>query len=231
MNWKQGTLAAMLGALYIVLAVSAVGALFIWLHPTPDQYKDFGILAGIVLTADAALVGLISSFFTLGVQIRAAKDLAATNGKILKSVEDHKKELSEEIVTLQGVISRQNEFLSKTVEAKSDAYNKLFIASNIWYRELQKLADGKFDAKRLNEVEGLLYEAEALSANLDDTDREIAQNIMQAVFNIQDEVEMLASEGENLRKDRVAVWNKYAKSFGQEIRALRDRSPFYRRAV
>jgi peptidoglycan hydrolase CwlO-like protein len=232
MTWTQRTFAVMLGALYVVLAVSVVGAAFIWLQPkSADQYKDFGVIAGIALTADAALVGLIGSFFTLGVQIQAAKDSAANNEKILKRVEDHKKELSAEIVNLQGVISRQNDFLSKTVDAKSGAYNKLFVASNIWYRELQKLADGKFDKKRLNEVEEQLYEAEAMSANLDDADREIALNIVQAVFNIQDEVEKLESEGENLKKHRVAVWNKYAKSFGEDIRALRDRSPFYRRAL
>jgi len=59
-----------------------------WPH-TNDEYKNFGVIAGMILTADAALCGILGSFLTLSAQARAASDLAKQNGEIQKGLEDY----------------------------------------------------------------------------------------------------------------------------------------------
>jgi hypothetical protein len=228
----QKTFALTIFLIYLVLSVFLLGFAYWWISPQNDeQYKNFGVMAGIALTFDAALTGILGSFLTLSAQSRAAKDLADKNEGILKRVEDHKKDILESIENLKGQINRQNEFLSKTLDAKSAAYNKLFVATTSCYRELQNLAKGEYDKKKVAEVERVLHEAEALSANLDDEDRQIVAKIVQAAFNIRDEVEALQTKADVLKKDREAIWNKYAPDFGREIEAVRDRSPFYNQKV
>jgi tellurite resistance protein len=235
----QKSLAAGIAILYIVLAGVFVGFAYWWVEPdTGDKYKEFGALVGIGLTADAALMGILASFLTVSAQIRATKDLAASNEAILKRVEDHKetiltnleqrkKELTEEIEKLKGNITLQNDFLNKTLDAKSAAYNKLFVAVAMAYGELQSLAKGEFDADKVKAAEDLLREGDALAANLDEEDREIVTRILQTAYDIRDSVEQLKSRGTQLKSDRESIWNKYAPSLGSDIRALRDRSPFY----
>jgi hypothetical protein len=228
----QRTFALTIVVFYVVFAILLVGFAYWWVNPqTDEQYKTFGALAALGLTADAAITGILGSFLTLSAQSKAAEKLAEKNEAILNRVEDHKKEIVKEIEKVKGDISRQNEFLAKTLDAKSAAYNKLFVATTTCYRELQNLAKGEFDKTKVDAAEMQLREAEALAANLDDEDRAIVGRIVQSIFNIVDEAELLQTTGDQLKKDREAIWNKNAPSVGKDIDKLRDRSPFYNQKI
>ncbi len=232
MTALQKTFATFIFLTYIGLTVVLVGFAFLWVNPkTEDDYKTFGVLAGLALTADAAITGILGSFLTLSAQSKAAEKLAEKNEAILKRVEDHKKEILEGLEKVKGDISKQNEFLSKTLDAKSAAYNKLFVATTTCYRELQNLTKGEFDKTKVDAAETLLREAEALTANLDNEDREIVMRIVQSTFNMGDEAELLQTTGDQLKKDREAIWNKNASDLGKDIEKLRDRSPFYNQKI
>ena len=232
MTALQKTFAFTIFLIYTGVAIVFVGFTYWWMSPqTDDQYKNFGVFAGLILTADAALCGILGSFLTLSAQARSAKDLAEQNGKIQKGLEDYKKDIVEKIETLKGEIARQNEFVSKTLDAKSNAYNKLFVATTNCYRELQNLAKGEYDKTKVDTAEGALREAEALAANLDDADRTIVRKIVQAVMDMRDAANLLTSTGGALTTDRQALWNARAKDFGNQIDALRDRSPFYNQKI
>jgi hypothetical protein len=228
----QRTFAFTIFLIYVGVAIVFVAFAYWWMNPqTDDQTKAFGVVAGLILTADAALCGILGSFLTLSAQARAASDLAEQNGKIQKGLEDYKKDIVESIENLKGQIARQNEFVGKTLDAKSAAYNKLFVATTNCYRELQNLAKGEFDKKRAEAAERSLREAEALSANLDDADRKIVTKIVQAAIDIRDAADLLTSTGDALAKARQALWNAHAQDFGNQIDALRDRSPFYNQKI
>jgi hypothetical protein len=218
---KQTSQAASLVLLYVVLAVLFIGFMRWRLKPSTDvQRKDFEVFVGVILTGDAAFVGMFISFFTLSSQIQAAREL-----------ESHKAELSEKLALLNGAISQQGAFLSRALDAQSSAYNKLFVASAVCYRELEKLARGEFDRNSVDRAEGDLTEAQALSANLDDEDRRIVIKMVQATLDIADEARDLKSKGEQLKKDREEIWQRRAPALGREMNALRDRSPFYNKKV
>ena len=228
----QKILAFTIAAIYVVLAVAFLGFAYWWFNPsTEEQYKNFGVFAGMILAADAALCGMLSSFLSLNAQARSAKDLANQNAKTQKDLEDYKKDIVEKIETLKGEISRQNNFIDKTLDAKSAAYNKLFVATTNCYRELQNLAKGEYDKKRVEAAERSLREAEALSANLDDADRKIVTKIVQAVMDMRDAANLLTSTGDALTKERQALWNSRAVDLGTQLDALRDRSPFYNQKI
>jgi hypothetical protein len=239
----QKILAFVIAAVYIVTAVVFVGLAYWWFNPSSEeQYKNFGVFAGMILATDAAFCGLLSSFLSLNAQARSAKDLAKQNaktqkdledykGEIQKGLENYKKDIVEGIEALKGQIARQNEFVSKTLDAKSAAYNKLFVATTNCYRELQNLAKGEYDKKKVEAAERSLREAEALAANLDDADRQTVEKIVQAVMNLRDTADALTSTGDALAKDRQALWNSRAPEFGKQMEALRDRSPFYNQEI
>jgi hypothetical protein len=173
----------------------------------------------------------VSSFLSLNAQARSAKDLANQNAETQKDLEDYKKHIVEKIETLKGQIARQNEFVSKTLDAKSAAYNKLFVATTNCYRELQNLAKGEYDKTKVEAAEGSLREADALAANLDDADRKIVTKIVQALIDMRDAADLLTTTGDVLKKDRQALWNARAQDFGNQMEALRDRSPFYNQKI
>jgi hypothetical protein len=224
----QKTFALTIFLIYVGVAIVFVAFAYWWMNPqTDEQTKTFGVVAGLILTADAALCGILGSFLTLSAQARAAKDLAEQNGKIQKGLEDYKKDIVGSIETLKGEIARQNNFIDKTLDAKSAAYNKLFVATTNCYRELENLAKGQYDQKRVDAAERSLREAEALAANLDDADREIVTKIVQAVLNLRDDAGAFTSTGDALTKERQALWTARAQDFGNQMEALRDRSPFY----
>jgi hypothetical protein len=228
----QKILAFVIAAVYVVTAVILVGCTYWWFNPsTEEQYKNFGVFAGMILAADAALCGMLSSFLSLNAQARSAKDLAKQNAKTQKDLEDYKKDILEKIENLKGQIARQNEFVSKTLDAKSAAYNKLFVATTNCYRELQNLAKGEYDKTKVETAETSLREAEALAANLDDADRKIVEKIVQTVMDIRDAAGALTSTGDALIKERQTLWNARAKELGNQMDALRDRSPFYNQKI
>ena len=216
MNWNQRATVVVIAVLYLVLAAMLL-YLALSLAPwTPqDGYKNFSVLAGAFLAAESAFIGLIVSLFAMNTQIQAARQL-----------ENQKKEILKEVETLKGQIARESEFVRKALDVKSVAFDKLFVASNNCYRELQNLAKGQYDKARAAECERGLREAEGLSANLDDADREIVQTIVQNVLNIVDEAEAQQSRGDVLRKAYEDLWAKYAPSLGQAIEELRQRSLF-----
>jgi hypothetical protein len=228
----QKLLAFIIAAIYVVAAVVLVGFAYWWFNPsTEEQYKNFGVFAGMILAADAALCGMLSSFLSLNAQARSARDLANQNAKTQKDLEDYKKDIVGSIETLKGQIARQNEFVSKTLDAKSAAYNKLFVATTNCYRELQNLAKGEYDKTKVETAETSLREAEALAANLDDADRTIVRKIVQAVMDLRDAADLLTSTGDALKNDRRALWNTRAQDFGKQMDALHDRSPFYNQKI
>ena len=210
MTPAQRTFAVTIALLYIGIAIVLVSLAYWWVTKNSmDPIRDLGILVGMALTADAALMGILGSFLNLSAQVTAAKQL-----------ED-----------LKGQVSRQNALLEKTIDAKSTAYNKLFVATTTCYRELQNLTKGDFDKTKVDSAEALLTEAEGLSANLDDDDRKIVERIVQSIMNIRDEVEQLKSAGDQLKKDREAIWTKYAPELGKDMDKLRERSPFYNQKI
>ena len=210
MTPAQRTFAVTIALLYIGIAIVLVSLAYRWVTKNSmDPIRDLGILVGMALTADAALMGILGSFLNLSAQVTAAKQL-----------ED-----------LKGQVSRQNALLEKTIDAKSTAYNKLFVATTTCYRELQNLTKGDFDKTKVDSAEALLTEAEGLSANLDDDDRKIVERIVQSIMNIRDEVEQLKSAGDQLKKDREAIWTKYAPELGKDMDKLRERSPFYNQKI
>jgi hypothetical protein len=228
----QKTFALLILGIYVGVAIVFVGFAYWWMNPqTDEQSKTFGVYAGLILTADAALCGILGSFLTLTAQARSAKELADKNGEIQKGLEDYKKDIMGGIETLKGEIARQNEFVGKTLDAKSAAYNKLFVATTNCYRELQTLAKGEYDKKRVEAAERSLREAEALAANLDDADRTIVTKIVQAVIDLRDAADAFTSTGDALTKERQALWNARAQDFGNQMEALRARSPFYNQKI
>ena len=228
----QKILAFTIAAIYVVVAVAFVGFAYWWFNPsTEEQYKNFGVFAGMILAADAALCGMLSSFLSLTAQARSAKDLANQNAKTQKDLEDYKKDIVGSIEMLKGEIARQNNFIDKTLDAKSAAYNKLFVTTTNCYRELQNLAKGEYEKTKVEAAESSLREAEALAANLDDADRKIVTKIVQAVMDVRDAANLLTSTGDALTKERQALWNARAQDFGNQIDALRDRSPFYNQKI
>ena len=171
------------------------------------------------------------SFLSLNAQARSAKDLANQNAKTQKDLEDYKKDIVEKIENLKGEIARQNNFIDKTLDAKSAADNKLFVTTTTCYRELQNLAKGEYDKTKVETAERSLREAEALAANLDDADRKIVAKIVQAVMDLHDAADLLTSTGDTLKNDRQAPWNRRPQDFGKQMDALRDRSPFYNQKI
>jgi hypothetical protein len=215
MNWGQRAFGLVVVVLYLVVAAALIyfACSVAW---TPEEkYKNVWVLAGVLLTAESAFVGIIVSMFTLNTQIHAARQL-----------ERQKEEILERVEQLKGQIARESEFVGKVLDVKSLAYEKLFVASNTCYRALQNLAKGQYDRVRIAECEKAWLEAEGLSANLDDADREIVVNIVQNVMDMIDEAEELRSEGEALKGARVEIWTKYAPQLGQAVKALRQRALF-----
>ncbi|MBE2242892.1 MAG: hypothetical protein IAE86_09065 [Burkholderiaceae bacterium] len=255
MTWTQRSAAVVVIVLYVVVASGLVFAAFVLLSPPSKDggYKDFAAVAGIALTAAGAFVGIIASFIVLGTQIQASRDLEDKKKEILKSVEDHreailkrvedhkltilmqvedrKKEITKELAELNTRVSRQTEFLTQTRSAKAIAYEKLFIAANGCYRELELLGAGKFDAERMAEYERGLREAEGLAANLDDEDQRIVKSLIQLTFNITDAASLVNVEGIERESAYKAIWEEYVREFGQAMEAVRERSLFRNKPV
>jgi hypothetical protein len=235
------------GLLILLLYLASAGTLVYFsykLSPptTPDQWKEFGVRAGIALTAVATFVGMIVTLFTLATQINAAKALEIQKGQILEGVEgkknelqrkleEYKSDLQEEIEKLKGRISRQNEFLSRTLDVKTQAYNELFKASAVCYSELQYLARGEFDKKEVRASEKALIIASGLEANLDDEDREIVRSIIQKVYDIIDLAWDVKKTGEERKAEYERIWNENVGDFGAAFKALQDRSLFYNKST
>lgn len=228
MHWNQRIFALVIVLLYLVLAGGLVYLIYQMDPPAnSDQWKEFTVRAGIALTIVGVFVSTIVSFFTLNAQIRATKDLEARKGDILLSIEDRKKEILKEIEELKGNIASHNDFLSRALNIKSVAHEKLFITTNNCYRELQNLARGIYDKNKVMNCEQALRDAEGYVANLSDEDRNIINKIIQIIFNIIDEVDNLQIPSDKIINAYNEVWEKYAKSFGEAIKALQNRSPFY----
>lgn len=238
---------------------------------TPDWWKDFGVRAGIALTAVGAVVGIIVTLYSLSTQIKAAQTLEVKKGEILKGVEDRKKELQQtledhkkeialkveerknelqrnledykkdillsvedrkkellgEIEELKGEINRQTEFLNRTLDVRTQSYNELFKTSAACYWELQNLAKGEFDKSRAIGNEQALAVAMGLAANLDDVDREIVQRLVQKVYYILDVAEDVSGTADEKKEKYKKIWHDNVKEFGDAMKALQDRSPFY----
>lgn len=205
MAWKRVILGLILLLLYLAAASGLIYLSYAIVPPTnTDQYKEFGVRAGIALAAVGAFFGFAVSFFTLSTQIKAAKDL-----------EDYKKEIVVKIEKLKGEITQRINFLSQALSTQSTAYDKLFVASENCYRELQNLNTGTFDANRVAECERALNEAAALGANLPKEDQAIVTEIVQCVFNVTDEAKAIEGSAEEKKIGYVAIWQKQAKEAGQ----------------
>jgi hypothetical protein len=235
--------AALLIALYLAVASVAVYVSYQVSPPTTaDQFKEFGVRAGIALSAIGAFFGAVFSVFTLAAQVQAARDLEEKKREIIVTVEERKAELQEKLeehkTTLQteleqfrASMARQNDWLSRTLDAKSTAQDRLFVAATSCYRELQNLARGEYDRTRVVECERMFREAEGLSAHLDDEDRAIAREVLQVVLNVADAASIVDRiEGLTMEEKRArfaALWNDaYAKVFGDALAALHKRSLF-----
>jgi hypothetical protein len=51
------------------------------------------------------------------------------------------------------------------------------------------------------------------------------------VIDLRDDADAFTSTGDALTKERQALWNARAQDFGNQMEALRDRSPFYDQKV
>lgn len=230
MHLSQRIFAVIVIILYLVVAGGLVSLIYQMDPPTTnDQWKDFAVRAGLALTIVGTFVSIIVSLFTLNAQIRAAKELEARKGDILLGIENRKKEILKEIEELKGNIASHNDFLSRALDIKSVAYDKLFVATNNCYRELQNLTRGIYDKDKVMNCEQALRDAEGTAANLNDADRNIINNLIQIVFNIIDEVENLHVPPNQIMSAYNEIWEKYARSFGQAIINLQNRSPFRNR--
>jgi hypothetical protein len=205
MGRKRGLLASLAILLYLA---TVAGLVYLSYRVSPpvnaDQWKEFGVRTGIALTACGAFYGFILSLITLGAQTKAAQELEK----------------------LKGRITRQTNFLNLALNAKSVAYDKLFVASNHCYRELQYLDAGQYDQKRAEECEKSLREAEGLSANLEEDDRVIVSDMVQVVVNIIDEANEVKPNDKQKKEKYDAIWHKNVAKFGDAMNRLRDRSLF-----
>jgi hypothetical protein len=172
---------------------------------TADEYKEFGVRAGLALSAVGAFFGFAVSFFTLSTQLDAAKDLER----------------------LKGDITKRLAFKTQALNSQSAAYDKAFIASENCYRQLQRLANGDFNEARLSQLEDAFNEAKALSANLPKEDQAIVTSIQQEIFNVADEAKKVTSVGADRTTELNAIWERHAKELGAAIKQLRDRSLFF----
>src|SRR5215207_1794694 len=98
MSGKRIIFALLILFLYIGAAAILVFLSYRLSPPTnPDQYKEFGVRAGIALTAVSAFFATIISLFSLNTQIMAAQDLEEKKREILIAVETRKAELQEKL--------------------------------------------------------------------------------------------------------------------------------------
>jgi len=213
MDWLRVILAICILALYLGAAILVVAvAYFLFPPTTSDQYKEFGVRAGIALTVVSAFFGSVLAVFSLSTQIKSARDL------------EKQKEQWEHI---KASLIRQTDLLSRTLDAKSIALDRLFVASNNIYRELEKLMQRQFDANAVQACERALSEAQGLAANLDDPAQQIVEDLVQIVFNIVGEV----NRASGVDGKYPEIWTKYAKPFGDKVEELRALSLFRSRST
>jgi hypothetical protein len=247
---KRIIIALLILLLYLCAVVALVVISYRLSPPTnTDQYKEFGVRAGIALTATSAFFATVIALFSLSTQIKAAHDLEEKKKEIVLAVETHKnelqgkleeykgelllgleqrkRELQEQIEEVKGSIVRQNDFLSRTLNVKSVALDKLFVASNNCYRELQNLERGLFDEASVDSCERSLREAEGLAANLDAEGQAIVKELVQMVFNIVDSAKEVKGNAEEKKVEYRKVWEKYVQQFGEAMENLRKRSLFH----
>lgn len=196
--------------LYFAIAVVSITIVYLVSVPQDHaQYNDFWTRVGIVLVADGVIVNIVAT----------------------RLLEGTKNDLLKEIKNLEGKINRQNEFLKQSLSIKADAFKKVLIASNLYYRELQDLASGSYDKNRIAECEKSFREAEGLAGDLDKELQDLVFEIRQVIFNISGEIELLEiatpkPEGEALKTKYKEIWERYAPSFGQAINEVREHSIF-----
>jgi hypothetical protein len=201
--------------LYLIVAVLAIT--IVWLISVPQdhaQYNDFWTRIGIVLVADGVLINIIAT----------------------RLLEKTKNDLSKEIKILEATISRQNEFLKQALSIKAEAFKKVLIASNLYYREFQELASGNYDKNKIVECEKLFREAEALSADLDNTSENLVFDIRQEIFNVSGKLELLEAmtpkiEGQELKTKYKEIWDEHAPPLGDAIKEFRSGSFFSKQSL
>jgi hypothetical protein len=216
MGWKRVILGLILLLFYLGAASAFVYLSYALFPPTnTDQYKEFGVRAGIALAAVGAFFGFAVSFFTLSTQIKAAKDLA-----------NHQSVIVEKIEKLKGEITKRINFLNQALSAQSTAYDKLFVASENCYRELQNLNTGTFDANRIAKCERALNEAAALGANLPKEDQRIVTEIVQGVLNLADLAKQVKGSTDEKKIGYEAIWKNHSTKLGDAIESFRNRSLF-----
>jgi hypothetical protein len=216
MGWKRLILGLILLLLYLATAGLLVYLSYSLFPPTnADQYKEFGVRAGVALSAVGAFFGFAVSFFTLSTQIKAAQNLAGYQAKLQKGLEE-----------VKGDITKRVNFLSSALTVQSTAYDKLFVASENCYRELQQLTRGTLDANRVETCERALNEAAALGANLPKEVQGIVEEIVQSVYNIADEAKRVQESDPEKKTKYEAIWQQHARKLGDAIESLRSRSLF-----
>jgi hypothetical protein len=76
-------------------------------------------------------------------------------------------------------------------------------------------------------LEEVFNEAKALSANLPKEDQITVEKIQQHIFNIGDYAKKVTSVGQTRTDELKAIWESHAKSLGDAMTRLSDRSLFF----
>lgn len=118
------------------------------------------------------------------------------------------------------------ERLKRTLDARALAFEKVFTAAHLCYRQLQQLEKGLFDKSKFNDCQQDLYAAEALSANLDADSRLTIENVVQIIFNIIDAAEKIPDNDSNKAEKYKKLWEENVTAFGNSMTRLREKSPF-----
>ena len=203
-------------ALYVLLAAGTLYGLDQLLAPVDTAtWKQFGVIAGLVLAAEAALLTAFCTLYTLATQTRTAYDLADQNAS-----------LQERLERLKAENARETEFLKKSLDVKTKALNDLFVTSHRCYHTLEHLALGRYDAARVEDEERQFSDARAAAADLDAETNVLLTAFAQGVMNLRDAADDVRSHGARSKHEYEALWEKYGPELGRVIRDLRKRSMF-----
>lgn len=170
---------------------------------TPDDLKNLGVLLGLGAGFLGSLLTSILSFVTLSEQKTNAEKLA----------------------TLQSQLAANNELLKTVYSVRTASFEKLIVAANLCYRELQHLGNGAFDPAAVKTSETKLFEAESLSANLDDNVQGVVKKLVQVMMNIADEATLVGETDPDKISKYKAIWVKNVPEFGALMLSLQNASP------
>lgn len=134
MNVFQRILSYCIIGIYILVACLGIWLAFVWQPPvTTDEWKDFGVRAGVLGTLISGILGVVVSLYSLHI----TRDNERIKGQVLRQTESYK----------------------KVLELADKNYHTVMLSANTYYYELNRLAEGKMSDSDVRSIEKKVEEA------------------------------------------------------------------------